>query len=472
MPARYKSTSIIVSFRFPVLLYTEYVKTGMAPETLPEQGGFMKKNMLIAVIMAVLSASFIFANGTKDTAAAKTPDGPVTLTVWCWDPTFNVYAMNEAAKIYGETHPNVTVKVVETPWEDLQQKLITSLSANQTNTLPDIILMQDNAIQKNCMNYPKAFLPVNGKVDLSQFAAYKVGFGFIDGKNYTVPFDNGATATFLRRDVVEKAGLKVSDFNNITWDRFIELGKTVKAKTGMPLISYVGNQPDCIMIMLQSCGTWLFDKDGKPYLLKNDVLKKAVQIYAEMIQDGICQTVPDWNAYVASINNGSVAGCINGCWMVGSISAQKNQAGKWAIVNTPKFSNVSGAVNYSNQGGSSWMVMANSKNPAVAMDFLNKTFAGSKKLYETILPSSGAIATWLPAAKSDVYDQPNAFFGNQKIFKDIVEYSGHIPQVKYGVFNYEARDAVGVAVTKILAGTEADTALGEAQKNVEFLMGY
>ena len=24
---------------------------------------------------------------------------PITLTVWCWDPNFNVYAMNEAVKI-------------------------------------------------------------------------------------------------------------------------------------------------------------------------------------------------------------------------------------------------------------------------------------------------------------------------------------------------------------------------------------
>ena len=203
----------------------------------------------------------------------------------------------------------------------------------------------------------------------------------------------------------------------------------------------------------------------------NDVLKKAVKIYAQMIKEGVCINVTDWNAYVASINNGSVAGTINGCWMVGSISAQKSQAGEWAIVDTPKFGDVPGSVNYSNQGGSSWMVMANSKNSGVAMDFLNKTFAGSKKLYETILPSSGAIATWLPAAKSDVYDQPSEFFGGQKIYKDIVNYSGKIPQVKYGVFNYEARDAVGRAMTDILAGKSIDDALSEAQKNVEFLMG-
>ncbi|MCI1209575.1 MAG: extracellular solute-binding protein [Treponema sp.] len=436
----------------------------------------MKKRFFLGAFMVVLFFSMLASCSKKVTEKKETTEAatskPVTLTVWCWDPTFNVYAMNEAAKIYKTDHPNVTVTVVETPWADLQQKLITALSANQADTLPDIILCQDNAIQKNVMNYPKAFLPMNGKINLSQFAQFKVGYGAIDGKNYSVPFDNGATATFLRRDIVEAAGLKVSDFNDITWERFIELGKIVKAKTGKAMVSYVGNEPDCIMIMLQSAGTWLFDKDGKPYMKNNEALKAAVKVYAEMIRDGVCVNVTDWNAYIASINNSVVASAINGCWMVGSISSVKEQSGKWAIVNTPRLGEISSAVNYSNQGGSSWMVMANSKNPAVAMDFLDKTFAGSKKLYETILPSSGAIATWLPAAESDVYDQSNEFFGGQKIYKDIVAYSGKIPQVKYGVFNYEARDAVGRAMTDILAGKSIDKALSEAQDNVEFLMGY
>jgi len=137
-------------------------------------GGKMKRGIVFGMI-ALLACSTVFAAGGKK---AADPNAPVTLTVWCWDPTFNIYAMNEAAKIYSRSKPNVKINVVETPWADLQQKLITSLSANKTDSLPDIILMQDNAIQKNLMNYPKAFLPVNGKVDLSQFGAkYKIGYG-------------------------------------------------------------------------------------------------------------------------------------------------------------------------------------------------------------------------------------------------------------------------------------------------------
>ena len=130
-----------------------------------------------------------------------------------------------------------------------------------------------------------------------------------------------------------------------------------------------------------------------------------------------------------------------------------------------------GATNYSSQGGSSWMVMANSKNPDVAMDFLNKTSTGSVELYDTILPTSGAIATWAPATDAPNYKKGNDFFGGQIIFADFVEYSTHVPRIKYGVYNYEAREQVGVAVSNILEkGMSLEAALKGAQEQVEFLL--
>jgi lactose/L-arabinose transport system substrate-binding protein len=124
----------------------------------------MKKTMCVVLALLLVVSSLAFAGGKAETAAvAADPNAPVTLTVWCWDPMFNIFAMNEAAKIYAVDHPNVKVNVVETPWNDLQQKLITSLSANATANLPDIILMQDNAIQKNVMTYPRLMYPSMGK---------------------------------------------------------------------------------------------------------------------------------------------------------------------------------------------------------------------------------------------------------------------------------------------------------------------
>jgi lactose/L-arabinose transport system substrate-binding protein len=430
----------------------------------------MKKLCLLGIILLIGIVSLFAGGGAQQGTAPTDPNAPVTITVWCWDPTFNIYAMNEAAKIYRKDHPNVTVNVVETPWDDVQQKLTTSLSARQTGNLPDIILMQDNAIQKNITTFPEGFLSIDGKVDVSQFAQYKVDTATINGKKYGVPFDNGASATFLRKDIVEQAGLQVSDFDNITWDRFIELGRTVKSKTGIAMISAVGNENDLVPAMLQSAGAWFFDDQGKVYIANNPVLKEAARVYKAMVDAGVIMLVADWNAYIATLNSGTVASTVNGCWIIGSISAEASQSGKWAVVSTPKL-NINGGTNYSSVGGSSWVVLANSKNPDVAFDFLSKTFAGSTELYDTILPSSGAIATWLPASKSSVYAQSSAFFGGQKIYQNIVDYAGKVPRIKYGVFNYEARNNVALALADIVKGTPVDTALTKAQRDTEFLIG-
>jgi lactose/L-arabinose transport system substrate-binding protein len=421
------------------------------------------KKIGIVVIVVLLAGIMMFTACKK-----KSDDGPVTITVWCWDPNFNIYAMNEAAKIYKGINPNVTVNVVETGWNDVQQKLITAFTSRQTGDLPDIILMQDNAIQKNIMTYPDAFLPVDGKVDISKFAKFKLDIGNYNGKNYGVPFDNGATGTFIRRDIVEQAGLKVSDFNDITWERFIELGKVVKEKTGVAMIT-TDMSPDLIMIMLQSSGTWLFDAQGKTYIKNNPVLKRGLELFVEGVRTGVILLASDWNGYVGSMNNGTAASVNQGCWIIGSIVAETSQSGKWALVNTPKLATIS-SVNYSSNGGSGWMVLANSKNPDVAMDFLDKTFAGSVQLYETILPSSGAISTWLPAANSPAYSQPSSFFGGQKIYEDLVDYASKVPMIKFGIFNYEARTAVTRAFMDVLQGISIDTALDAAQKEVEFIV--
>lgn len=437
------------------------------------------KKIVKSLFFTLSTALLIFAGCSKSEENAETTGeesnsagGSTELTVWCWDPAFNIYAMNTAAKLYQADHPDVTVNVVETPWNDLQQKLITSLTANDTSSLPDIILCQDNALQKNIANYPDAFLPLDGKIDLSQFAQFKASFGEYNGKHYSVPFDNGVTGTFLRKDIIEQAGLSVSDFENITWKRFIELGKTVKEATGIPLITYSAQDLDCILVMLQSAGTWVFDDDGNPYIKDNPVLKEALSLYAEMSQAGVCVTVPDWNAFIATIQNGNVASIVDGCWIIGSIKAQPDQNGLWALTTTPRLES-EGATNYSSQGGSSWMVMSSSKNTDLACDFLAKTFAGSVDLYNEILPSSGAVTTWLPGAEGENYNQQDEFFGGQEIFKDLVSYSSNIPRVKYGVYNYEARDALQVVVADVLAGRKTvDQAVDEAETQVKFLMGY
>lgn len=406
-----------------------------------------------------------------DDAVAATDDEN-TLTVWCWDPNFNIYAINKAAEIYAKDHEGFNVKVTEIQSDDIETKLTTAMSAGDLSTLPDIFLMQDNSFQKYATNYPDIFVDLTDKgIDYKQFSEAKVAYSTLDGKNYGVPFDNGAAISCYRTDMLEQAGYTVDDFTDITWDDFMEKAKVVKEKTGQPLLTQQAGSTDIIMMMIQSVGASCFTEDGKANIVDNEAVKKAVEIYSQMVKDGTLLEVTDWDQYVASINNGTVAGVINGCWIMATVTAQEDQSGKWAVTNMPKMEGVGEASNYSNNGGSSWAVTSNCKKPDVAVDFLKSTFGGSTELYDDLI-AKGALATWAPAGDSDVYNQEVPFFSNDKVYAKIVDFATKTPSNVTGPFYYDARDAIGVALSQITQqGIDIGTALQEAQDTVDFTMG-
>lgn len=394
------------------------------------------------------------------------------LTVWCWDPAFNLYAMEEAEKVYQKDHPDFKLNIVETPWDDIQTKITTAATSGDLSTLPDIFLMQNMAFTKNVTNFPDVFTDLTDSgIAFDQFGESVVGYSKVDGKNYGVPFDNGTAVAAYRTDVLEEAGFTIDDLTDITWDRFIEIGKEVKAKTGKAMHSSTAGSPDLISMMLQSCGISFFNDDETPNIGGNADIEKCVEIYTEMIKEGILIEVNDWDQYIGSFINDEVVGTMNGCWILASVQTAEDQSGKWAITNLPKVDAVSGSSNYSANGGSSWGVSSSSKNADLAKDFLSKTFAGSVELYETILPASGAIANYLPAGESTVYEEPQAFFADQPIYAKIVEMGSSVPSINTGVYYYEARDALGVVITNVINGADIASELDAAQSTVEFAMG-
>ena len=91
----------------------------------------MKKKMVSVLLGVVMTASLVLgcggnsastevvteeAEATEDvaeTAEAGTDDE--TLTVWCWDPNFNIYAMKEAEKAAAEAPAPEEKKAEEAP---------------------------------------------------------------------------------------------------------------------------------------------------------------------------------------------------------------------------------------------------------------------------------------------------------------------------------------------------------------------
>ena len=430
----------------------------------------MKKisKRLIAIGITLVMMLGLVACGGSNGGEAKDEN---TLTVWAWDAQFNLYAMEEAEKIYQQKNPDFKLELVEITWDDLQTKLGTIIGSGDYSQLPDICLMQDYAYQKYVTIYDGMFQDItNCGVDFSQFAEGKLAASVVDGKNYGVPFDNGTDVAIYRTDVLEQAGYTIADLTDIDWNRFIEIGEDVYAKTGYSLLSVQTGGSDIIFQMMQSAGKSIWNEDGTPNIANNADLKLCLEIYKEMADKHVMDVRNSWDEYVATFTTGKTAGVLNGCWIMVQLESAEDLSGKWAVTNVPSLPGVTGATNYTNQGGSTWAITSNCQNVELAADFFATTFAGSTELYDTILPGAGAISTWLPAADSAVYAEPNEYYGGQAVYGVIADFASKVPAVDLGVYYTEANAAIATVVGNVLGGADIQAELETAQGTVEFNM--
>jgi lactose/L-arabinose transport system substrate-binding protein len=388
------------------------------------------------------------------------------ITIWCWDPNFNVAIMKEAGSRYTKTHPDVTFNVVDFAKADVEQKLQTGLSSGAGAGLPDIVLIEDYGAQKYLQSFPGAFAPMSDKVDYSGFAPYKVQLMTLDGKVYGMPFDSGVTGMYYRKDYLSAAGFKPEDMQNITWDRFIEIGKQIEAKTGKKMIGIDPNDAGLVRIMMQSAKGWYFDKDGNPNIVGNAALKASLETFGKLMSSGVYKPAAGWANWVSTFTSGDVAAVVTGVWITGTVKAQADQSGKWGVAPIPALS-IEGATHASNLGGSSWYVLAHSAEKDDAVDFLNAEYAKDIDFYQKILTDRGAVGSLMAARGGAAYSVADPFFGGEMVWQNFADWLAKVPAVNYGIFTNEVDAAVTAQVPAIAKGEPIDDALKAIDQQVK-----
>ena len=407
------------------------------------------------------SAASAEASSSAGTDTAK------KLTIWAWDDTFNVKAANEAKAAYAKANPDVTVDVVSMAQNDIVAKLNTAFESGNVDGMPNIVLIEDYRIQNYLKSYPDALSDLTDVTKPEQFMDYKLRTMTQDGKIYGVPFDSGVACVFYRTDLIQQAGYKPEDMQNLTWDKFIEIGKAVKAKTGKAMISVDPNDLGLIRMMMQSAGKWYVDADGKADIANNAALKEAITLFKKMQTEGITVTASGWDAGVAAVNESKVATSVQGCWYASSIKKAADQSGKWAIAPFPKMSNVPESTNATNCGGASWYVIDKVPGKDTAKDFLSKTFASDTDLLDSLCKDISLVSTFKGASSGTNINAPDAFFSNQPIYKNWIDWTAKIPAVNYGMSTYDIESKMTETVQSVIKGTSVDDALKNAQTEVE-----
>ena len=214
----------------------------------------MKKKFIALTLSLLTTIGLLAGCGSKESTAVDTPAGKEKITVWAWDPNFNIAIMNTAKELYEAENENVEIEVIEMAKTDVEQKLHTILASGTTEDLPEIVLIEDYNSQKYLQSYPGTFEDLTGKIPHDEFAQYKVEVMTLDNKVYGLPFDTGVAGLYYRNDILSEAGFKAEDLQNITWERFIEIGKVVKEKTGKALISIDPADLGLLRLMISTSG--------------------------------------------------------------------------------------------------------------------------------------------------------------------------------------------------------------------------
>lgn len=175
----------------------------------------MKKVLTILIIL-VVSLSFAFAGGSKESKP---------LTVWVMGAGAQVDALKAAADGFtAETGIQVDFSA---PGNDYESLLQTKMASGD---MPDVFDTSGWSLRR----YKEFLSPLNGKSftnNISEAAMNTIKDS--DGKFYVLPFDTDLSGIIYNTDVLKEAGVNVDEI--LTWDDFSAACAKIKAIGKTPI---------------------------------------------------------------------------------------------------------------------------------------------------------------------------------------------------------------------------------------------
>lgn len=421
-------------------------------------------------MMALLLAGMVLTVtgcGTQAPAEAETVKDN-EIVIWTWDETFNVKAAKMAADIYEKEHPELQIQVITKEREEIQTEVRNLLSAELYENLPDIIMLEDYDVQEMLAQFDDEFVDLTDWMNYDKFVDYKKKLCSRGGRMYGIPFDSGTAALFYRIDLVEQAGYTEADMQDLTWERYIEIGEDVYRKTGIPMLTLDPTDFPLVRVIMQSCGSWYVREDGVTVdIADNEALYQAMGIYRQLLESNVGRSVNGWNEFISAFQQGEVASVISGGWIISSIKARPEQEKLWRIAPIPIVTENANAVAASNVGGSGWYVLENSAHSETAAEFAVSMFGENDELLNQLIKEIGIV----PAVKDPTvlsnYDTPDSFFGGQQATRLLTGLETRIPVVNYGSKTYEIEDILEAEFQNVLVDDDLQTCLRRVQEKAE-----
>ncbi|ARM90749.1 sugar ABC transporter substrate-binding protein (plasmid) [Rhizobium sp. CIAT894] len=415
-------------------------------------------------LLAATAAAALLASGS---AFAE----PANLTIWSWNVAAS--ALKSTLPGFNKQFPDIKVTVEDLGNSQVFDKTLAACAAGGDG-LPDIVSIENFEAEIFWSRFPDCFANLKElgyTADIqAKFPDFKRTELEVGDVAYAMPWDSGPVAVFYRRDLYEKAGVDPSTIS--TWDDFIAAGKKISAAnpgTVMAQADFNGDSEWFRMIANeQGCG--YFSTDGQNITINQPACVASLQKVKEM-KDAGTLTAANWDEKIQANTAGKAASQLYGGWYEGTVrSTSPDLKGKWGVYKMPSLT--ADGPHAANLGGSSLAISATSANKEAAWKFVNYAL-GTNEGQVTMLKEFGLVPSLLSAEKDPFVNEPQPYWGGQKVWADILATLPKIVPSRGTAFQSDAEAIFKATQTKFFAGgyPDAKAALDDAAKQIASATG-
>ena len=324
----------------------------------------MFKNMKKLAI--VLMVALLITGCSTKKEPEKGNDDAFTITVW-YHPYVGAEKKDDLMKVFAgmETefkskYEKATVVFEEIPWADREQKITTTLAANQGPDIYYLIPDQLTQFAENGLVQPlNAYL---GDMDMSDFSEQTLASVTYKGELYGLPILRESQTLFYNKAILEEIG---GDANNLpkTWEEFDALGQKAVDK-GYYARTYDGSNTlnsSLYPLIWQAGGDIVNEKNE--ISINNEKSVKAFEKVNEWYQNGFIskESITSEDAAPLFLEGKTLA-----IWNTGGMISLMEDAGMEFVIGTPLKEEKE--VTFGVTGA--FVVSSKSKNPEMAAKFV------------------------------------------------------------------------------------------------------
>jgi len=328
----------------------------------------------IAKVSAVALASVIAVTGF---ASAPAHAAPVKIKVWAWYPNFK-----EVVEIFNSTHTDVQVEWTNAgAGGDEYTKLKTCIKAKKG--CPDVAMIEFQTLPTFAILDPFVDMGKYGASNADgRYAAWAWAQSTSGTKVNAIPVDGGPMAMLYRKDLFEKNNIKVPT----TWAEYKAAAQAIKKVDPNQFIATYGNDPGWIHGLMWQGGCKPYSYNGTKskntvgIKLNQSSCKNVLNYWGDLASNKLVDDKAFWATDTGKgYDTGKYWTWVAAGWTPGYLAGQlKDTVGDWAVAPTPQWT--AGADEHGDWGGSSFTVMKQTKQPALATKVAMELYPPQKKI--------------------------------------------------------------------------------------------